>query len=66
VIIMNNTDELLNRKFTLQNDVLASWTKLQAMQDAHNNLLQQLATIKEQLKHNTEPSLYDQLFGDDQ
>jgi hypothetical protein len=61
---MYDTEELLNRKFTLQNDILASWTKLQTMQDVHTNLLQQLATVKEQLKRNTDPSLYEQLFGD--
>ena len=64
VTIMYDTEELLNRKFGLQSEILASWTKLQTMQDVHTNLLQQLATVKEQLKRNTDPSLYEQLFGD--
>lgn len=59
---MLNLDELLNRKYTLQRDILDSWTELQAKQKAHSNLLAELSDINQLIKENSEPSLFNQLF----
>ena len=58
-------DDLVNKKFTLQRDVLCSWTQLQNMKAKHDALLAELNQVREQIKSETEPSLFEQLFGDE-
>lgn len=60
----NYIDDLINKKFTLQRDVLASWDQLHKMKLKHEALLHELRKVREQIKYETEPSLFDQLFGD--
>ena len=57
-------DDLINKKFTLQRDVLASWDQLQKMKLKHEALLSELNRVREQIKYETEPSLFEQLFGE--
>jgi hypothetical protein len=56
-------DDLVNRKFTLQRDVLHSWNELQKMKLKHDALVAELNRVREQIKCETEPSLWDQLFS---
>ena len=57
-------DDLINRQFTLQRDVLASWNELHKMKLKHEALLSELRNIREQIKYESEPSLFDQMFGE--
>lgn len=61
-INVDSIDDLINRKFTLQRDVLRSWDELHKMKLKHEALLSQLAHVKEQLKFECEPSLFEQMF----
>jgi len=56
-------DDLVNRKFTLQRDVLHSWNELQKIKLKHDALVAELNRVREQIKCETEPSLWDQLFS---
>ena len=57
-------DDLINKQFTLQNDVLASWNELHKMKLKHEALLSELYKVREQIKYESEPSLFEQLFGE--
>ena len=57
-------DDLINKQFTLQNDVLASWNELHKMKLKHEALLSELHKVSEQIKYESEPSLFEQLFGE--
>jgi hypothetical protein len=57
-------DDLINKQFTLQNDVLASWNELHKMKLKHEALLSELHKVREQIKYESEPSLFEQLFGE--
>ena len=57
-------DDLINRQFTLQRDVLASWNELHKMKLNHEALLSELHKVREQIKYESEPSLFDQMFGE--
>jgi hypothetical protein len=57
-------DDLINKKFTLQRDILHSWGELRKMELKHSALLSELNRVREQIKYECEPSLFDQLFGD--
>ena len=60
----NWLDDLVNKQFTLQRDVLHSWNELHKMKLKHEALLAELNRVREQIKYECEPSLFDQLFGD--
>lgn len=60
---MQTLHDLLNRRYTLQSDILSSWEELQKIKDRHSDLLNQLKSINAQIESETEPSLYDQLFS---
>ena len=57
-------DDLINKQFTLQRDVLASWDELHKMKLKHEALLSELHKVLEQIKYESEPSLFEQLFGE--
>ncbi len=57
-------DDLINKQFTLQRDVLASWNELHKMKLKHEALLSELRNVREQIKCESEPSLFDQMFGE--
>ena len=57
-------DDLLNKQYTLQSDVLASWNELQKMKAKHQDLLDKLNAVREQIKFESEPSLFEQMFGE--
>lgn len=57
-------DELMQVKFDLQRQVLDSWDHLYRMQQQHRRLVQRLQHVREQIKSLQEPSLFDQLFGE--
>ena len=57
-------DDLINKQFTLQRDVLASWNELHKMKLKHEALLSELRNVPEQIKYESEPSLFDQMFGE--
>ena len=57
-------DDLINKQFTLQNDVLASWNELHKMKLKHEALLSELHKVREHIKYESEPSLFEQLFGE--
>jgi len=57
-------DDLINKKFTLQRDVLASWNELHKMKLKHEALLSELRKVREQIKYESGPSLYEELFGE--
>lgn len=57
-------DELMQVKFDLQRQVLDSWDHLYQMQQQHRRLVQRLQHVREQIKSLQEPSLFDQLFGE--
>jgi hypothetical protein len=60
----DHLDDLVNRKFTLQRDVLHSWDELHKMKLKHESLVAELNRVREQIKCEFEPSLFEQLFGD--
>ena len=60
---VNFMDDLVNKQFTLQRDVLHSWNELQKMKVKHEALLAELNRVREQIKYESEPSLFEQLFG---
>jgi len=57
-------DDLINKKFTLQRDILHNWSELRKMELKHAALLTELNRIQEQIKYESEPSLYEQMFGE--
>ena len=57
-------DDLLNKQYTLQRDVLASWDELHKMKVKHQGLLDKLNAVREQIKFESEPSLFEQMFGE--
>ena len=57
-------DDLINKQFTLQRDILHSWAELRKLEAKHAALLSELNRVREQIKYECEPSLYDQMFGD--
>ena len=57
-------DDLINKKFTLQRDILHSWGELRKMELKHAALLTELNRVREQIKWECEPSLFEQLFGE--
>lgn len=59
-----HVDELVQVKFDLQRQVLDSWDHLQQVQQQHGRLVQRLQHVREQIKSLQEPSLFDQLFGE--
>ena len=59
-----HVDELMQVKFDLQRQVLDSWDHLHQMQQQHGRLVQRLQHVREQIKSLQEPSLFDQLFGE--
>lgn len=56
-----NTEELFARKCELQSQVLRSWDKLHAMQQAHNRLRAELDAVRHRLESG---DLFDELFSD--
>jgi SMC interacting uncharacterized protein involved in chromosome segregation len=60
----DHIDDLINKKYTLQRDVLASWNELHKMKLKHEALLGALQHIQEEIKCASEPSLFEQLFGE--
>jgi len=57
-------DDLVNKQFTLQRDILHSWNELHKMKLKHEALLAELNRVREQIRYECEPSLFDQLFSD--
>ena len=57
-------DDLVNKQFTLQRDILHSWNELHKMKLKHEALLAELNRVREQIRYECEPSLFDQLFAD--
>lgn len=60
---MPNIDDLLNVKYTLQNEILRSWDQLNTAQERHTKLINKLREVRAEIKQLSEPDLYDQLFN---
>ena len=56
-------DDLINKKFTLQRDILHNWNELDKMKRKHDALIAELNRVREQIKYECEPSLFEQMFG---
>jgi hypothetical protein len=57
-------DDLVNKQVTLQRDILHSWNELHKMKLRHEALLAELNRVREQIKYESEPSLFEQMFGE--
>lgn len=59
------TEELLQRKFQLQREVLASWDRLHAAQQAHQRLLNHLHAVRFELERKPElDAFFNELFAE--